>query len=385
MLKQAKIYVFLIFVLILPFFSVYPQTEQYKFRHLTTEDGLPSNYTWSIMQDSRGFIWFSTRAGLCRYDGYTVKVFGYDPEDSTSISDLYVKSTISEDSNGFIWVGTLNGLNKFNPITEKFTRYYHNPEDPKSISLSRIRCTYVDRKGVVWIGTEIRGLNRYNETTDDFDAFLPSPDHKLSNGVKGIYEDSSGIFWIGTWSGLYQFDRETSEFTLIEQLFDKEGSISNRFTTITEDNKGNIWYCADQIYMYDKSKGKLIPFEEFNVVVNLESNPAYMNILMDGFDNKQKLWVVKNGLYHYDLTSEKITTIHNDPSIPDNFVGRSPRYLYRDPSGMLWIATVSGITMAEQRSTQIQSHRDFFSEYQLEALAFLRDSKEHFWIGGVRV
>ena len=226
----------------------FAQEGKFKFRHITTEDGLPSNYTWSVMQDSRGFMWFTTRAGLCRYDGYNVKVFQYDPADSTSISELYVKSILTEDANGFIWVGSLNGLNKFDPITETFTRYYKNPDDPHSIRGNFNRITYLDRLGVVWIGADNQGLNRYNAEKDNFDSFLPSPDFSLSSGVRVIYEDSSGILWIGTANGLYQFDRETEEFILIKLVKKKGKKIFNRFTTITEDNEGNIWYCADRIY-----------------------------------------------------------------------------------------------------------------------------------------
>ena len=361
---------------------VYPQIEQYKFRHLTTEDGLPSNYTWSIMQDSRGFMWFTTRAGLCRYDGYNVKVFGYDPDDTTSMSDIYAKSTITEDTCGFIWVGTINGLNKFDPITEKFTRYIHNRADLHSISSNWMRCTYLDRQGVVWIGTEGHGLNRYNAATDNFDSFLPSPDFSVSSGIRGIYEDSSGILWIGTGNGLYQFDRNTENFLEIGLVLPKESRIANRFTTITEDIEGNIWYCADRIYKYNKSTKKLSPFTGFSVESAGSSNPTYMNILLDQFDNNKTLWIARSSLYKYDLSAGKLITIFNDPSDQENFVGRNPRALFMDPSGLLWIATTTGITVLDTRTGEIQSHPTFTKKFQMDALSFLKDSKEHFWIGG---
>src|SRR5262245_763910 len=41
-----------------------------RFRHLTTDDGLPNNRVEAILQDSRGFMWFGTIDGLARYDGY---------------------------------------------------------------------------------------------------------------------------------------------------------------------------------------------------------------------------------------------------------------------------------------------------------------------------
>jgi len=382
MKSYGKIHLLIFLLINIPFTVLYSQNEHYKFRHLTTEDGLASNYTWSVMQDSQGFMWFTTRAGLCRYDGYNIRVFQYDPNDSTTISSIYTKTTLTEDTNGFIWIGTTNGLNKFNPITEKFTRYYKNLDDPHSIRGNWNRITYLDRKGVVWIGADNQGLNRYNATTDNFDSFLPSPDLSLHHGVRGIFEDSEGILWIGTGSGLYQFDRDTDEFILIKLVKKKGERIRSRFTTITEDNNGNIWYCADRIYTYNKSNKELSPFEGFSVENIGGSNPTYMNILLEEHDNKQILWIARNGLYKYNLPAGKLTTIYNDASDWDSFVGRNPRHLYLDPTGLMWIATISGISILDHRMSQIKSHPDVAEKFQLDAVSFLKDSQGHFWIGG---
>ena len=381
MKRYDKIF-FLIILIIVPFWVGYSQTEQYKFRHLTTEDGLPSNYTWSIMQDSKGFMWFTTRAGLCRYDGYNVKTFRYDPGDSTSISDLYVKSTMTEDTNGFIWVGSTNGLNKFNPITEKFTHYFRNPDDPHSISSNWTRYTFIDKQGVVWIGADANGLNMYNAETDDFDLFLPNPDFSLGNEIRGIYEDSSGIFWVGTSSGLYQFDRNKEEFLTIALVMPKGERIANRFTTINEDIDGNIWYCADRIYKFDKSTKEFSLFTGFSVESTGSSNPTWMNILLEKHNDNQILWIARDGLYNYDLLSQKLSTILNDASDLESFVGHNPRYLYRDPTGLMWIATTSGISILDLRSSQIRSHPDVAEKFQFDAVSFLKDRQGRFWIGG---
>ena len=41
-------------------------------------NGLPSNSVYDIFQDSKGFMWFATGKGLCRYDGTTFKTYTSD-------------------------------------------------------------------------------------------------------------------------------------------------------------------------------------------------------------------------------------------------------------------------------------------------------------------
>ncbi len=45
------------------------------YRHLDTDDGLPSDHVYRTVQDYRGFIWILTDKGLVKYDGRHMKVF----------------------------------------------------------------------------------------------------------------------------------------------------------------------------------------------------------------------------------------------------------------------------------------------------------------------
>ena len=46
------------------------QYNNIRFKQLSIAEGLPHNTINAITQDNHGFIWFGTRNGLCRYDGY---------------------------------------------------------------------------------------------------------------------------------------------------------------------------------------------------------------------------------------------------------------------------------------------------------------------------
>jgi len=50
--------------------------ERLPIRTYTTADGLAHNEVHRIVRDSRGFLWFCTRDGLSRFDGYSFSNFG---------------------------------------------------------------------------------------------------------------------------------------------------------------------------------------------------------------------------------------------------------------------------------------------------------------------
>ncbi|CAL2086169.1 two-component regulator propeller domain-containing protein [Tenacibaculum sp. 190524A02b] len=56
------------------FFTIHAQNNVYK--HYTTEEGLPHDITYQIIQDSQGYIWIGTDDGLVKFNGKTFLVYG---------------------------------------------------------------------------------------------------------------------------------------------------------------------------------------------------------------------------------------------------------------------------------------------------------------------
>jgi len=70
---------------------------------LSKANGLPSNSVYNVFQDSKGFIWVTTNAGLTRYDGFEFKTYQCEEQTSTS------GSSIKEDVLGRIWYENFDG------------------------------------------------------------------------------------------------------------------------------------------------------------------------------------------------------------------------------------------------------------------------------------
>ena len=82
--------------------------QPYYFRHYQVEDGLSNNAVVCCLQDRKGFLWFGTKDGLNRFDGYTFKIFRNNPDDSTSIGNNFIHSLYA-DKNNILWAGTDKG------------------------------------------------------------------------------------------------------------------------------------------------------------------------------------------------------------------------------------------------------------------------------------
>ncbi len=72
-------------------------------RHYTVRDGLPSNVIYDICQDTKGFIWFCTDQGVCRYDGHRFE--NYSAKDGLPDNEIF---SIREDNDHRFWLVCYN-------------------------------------------------------------------------------------------------------------------------------------------------------------------------------------------------------------------------------------------------------------------------------------
>jgi len=82
--------------------TAYPQS--YRFRNYTSENGLPGEFIYTIVQDENGYLWTGTGTGLTKFDGFTF----YRIEFPDNFSGRYTTAAI-RDKNGRLWFGCNDG------------------------------------------------------------------------------------------------------------------------------------------------------------------------------------------------------------------------------------------------------------------------------------
>lgn len=85
-----------------------------KFKAYTVAQGLPNNYVYGILEDSRGNLWMSTNKGLSRFNVMDESFTNYDISHGLPNNQFNYKSAC-KDRDGWMYFGTVNGLCYFHP------------------------------------------------------------------------------------------------------------------------------------------------------------------------------------------------------------------------------------------------------------------------------
>jgi ligand-binding sensor domain-containing protein len=319
-----------------------------RFHHFTYNENNPNSLCFNnircVYEDSYGDLWIGTWKGLDKFDRENNRFIHYKNEEKklNSLTDNRIRC-IFEDSSRKLWIGTIEGLDRFVRETNGFIHYKNDPTNPFSLSHNEIQDIYEDKSGIIWIGGQ-GGINKVYQGNPGFSCYklnmasdIPTSSKRNPNMIWSIYEDEAGKLWIGSYSGLTQFDLKNrkiiNSYTHNEKVMT---SLSNdTVRVIYEDSEGSLWIGTQRggLDKFDREKGTFIHF----INDDLDKVP----ILAILADNNGNLWVGTdgNGLYIYDRTNFKF--IKYNPGVK-NLSDDRILCLYEDSVGVLWIGTWGG-------------------------------------------
>jgi signal transduction histidine kinase/ligand-binding sensor domain-containing protein/DNA-binding response OmpR family regulator len=351
--------------------KVYSQFNPPVFEDITIKDGLPQNTVFCILQDYLGYLWIGTEYGLVQYDGYSMKVFQPEEDNSGSISNGII-NTIYEDKNKTLWIGTNGGLNKFDRVNESFKKYRHDPDDSTSINSGYISCIYEDKSGGFWIGTT-EGLNKFDRDKEIFTRYYfrdgesvqsgLSKSYKYNLGINAIIEDPvSKDLLLGTrMIGLWKFNVKEKIFSKYkfsaDNNFDKKIGFIQSFYKAKD---GKIWIASvHTLSCLDPKKKTFKSFIDFptnrdEYLGKWSSNPAAVIEDRDGF-----IWSGffegGQGVFCLNPTTENILQYNLSPEISKGTFYNKIFSLYEDRSGVIWVGTfLMGLKKLDKRKNEFQ-------------------------------
>lgn len=381
---------------ILFFFIIFAEavcSQSFRMRRLTTDDGLSQSFVFCILKDSRGFMWFGTKEGLNKYDGYGFTVYRNDPANVNSIPSNYI-SALCEDRSGILWIGTaLGGLCSYDRTRETFHRYQYNPSDHNSITSDRITSIFEDSRRNLWIGTH-RGLNMMDPLRKKIRCFLHSAEDTSSvsdDDMQSISEDRNSNLWIATARGADVLNYESNTFTRFVHVQDDPGSLeSNHVYTVLQASDGSLWFGTSRsLDRYTKGK-----FTHYTIH---DPKEQHYNVTQIVEDPQGKLWLISNfSLVRFDPRSSQYEFVREHPGTTT---------MYMDDTGILWLGTAgAGVDRFSTVGTRFELHEgerienvmfgDIISRLDrfagkkfvypdIHGQSFAEDSKDNIWISTV--
>ena len=364
-----------------------PVSEQLNFQRLTPRDGLPAAMVFSVLRDSRGFLWFGTADGVARFDGHGFRVYRPDPADPTSPTNVVVMSIV-EDEKGDLFMATEGGLQVWHRDSELFSIYLHDAADPSSLSDARTQCLLRDPDGSIWVGTRSAGLSRLDPGTGKFTRVGPPPPASGDNWVRCLLRDRQGVLWVGTGNaGLQRLDpgaRHLRAYT--HDPNDPHSLVHNSVSTLAEDRDGNLWIGTDGGLCRLDSQRSL--FEHIPLVgdgVVAKESQTVTTLIVDR-DGQVDIGTLGSGLMRYDPVTRRFTQHRRSRYAPNSLVTDSIFTVYEDRNGDFWIGHFpSGVSHVDRSAASLQV---FLSEpgktntmSDDQVLSFLEDPNGDLWVG----
>jgi ligand-binding sensor domain-containing protein/signal transduction histidine kinase len=260
---------------------------QYRYDAWKTEQGLPQNSVKAILQTKDGYLWFSTRFGVVRFDGVTFRVF--DRFNTPELSYDNCLALAEDQVDGSLWLATMFGVVRYKD--QSFKRYklcsgeeldrvwslcasaeggvwtaaHFSLQRLKSEEVTRyttedglhgsgVRAVLEDEQKILWIGTS-RGIEQRDPLTGRFTEIWRS-NYSETDGVGCLFKDRTGVIWAGTISsGMVRLQNgQTTTYTT------KDGLPTNHVDFITEDQESNLWICTGNGRLLRFRNGKFTQF-----------------------------------------------------------------------------------------------------------------------------
>jgi signal transduction histidine kinase/ligand-binding sensor domain-containing protein/DNA-binding response OmpR family regulator len=318
---------------------------QYAFRHLNKMDGLSQNSVFSIAQDKEGFMWFGTRDGLNRYDGYRMVVYRQRENDATAIAGNDIRCLYFDDQKGQLWVGTSTGLSLYRSSQDNFINFLPG-EKPGALLGGSIRTILRDRQGRLWVGTN-RGLHVYDDERMAFRVIRGErglPGEISSNNIKTLYEDLNGQLWVGTEDGLNRLVGREGEDYIFEQALQDGGHVlaGQHIKAIVQQADSVYWIGTHSHGLY-KWDPKCQILEQYQERSDQPNSLSHNNIRTLEVAPDNSLWAgTFVGLNRYRPETNGFEVLLHEEEVPSSLSNSSIRSIFFDHRGSMWVGTYYG-------------------------------------------
>jgi signal transduction histidine kinase/CheY-like chemotaxis protein/sugar lactone lactonase YvrE len=348
------------------------------FDHLVPADrGFPSPIVMKVVQDGDGFMWFGTQAGLGRWDGYHMRNFFFDADDPHSLPGDFVQA-LHVDGLGRLWIGTTtDGLAMYDKQQERFIRYAAGKDGLSSPAIGAIAS---DRRGGIWVGTGA-GLDYIDSQNGNAISHLPraagATGGPRSNQIRALLVDRGGNLWIGSNGGLARRDAATGRVDDIAIA----GGVSDAVLSLSENAQGGVVFGTFRSGIGLAGADAATAGARMLVLDQVkDSNNAMVLSLAETKPGQWWAATYGGGIIEFDAGGHGRRIVHR-PAIAISLANDRVAALWRDRSGLMWVANERGVDVHNPRNSIFSTILDGVGMPEVSVPSFMTDSAGRLWVG----
>ena len=303
-----------------------------------------------LVEDGDHRLWVATFSGLVGIDEERKRFhrFRHRPgEPGVLRADLVLALTLAPD--GALWAATNDGANRVDPTRDVFSVYRHRPGRQPTLGPGTVLAMDEGTDGKLWVGHLGGGLDHLDlarGTVENHRSVVGDPASLVSDVVWSVLEDSRGEVWVGTEVGVDRLDRD-GRFRrhALDRTLD-DGNMP-RVLQLVEAVDGGIWvghHLGLSRLSADRNRtASPVPFSAvtYSVLALLEEPTG------------AALWVGSDhgGLFRLDPRSGETVGWRHRAGDPESLANDVVTGLHLEDTGVLWIATLSGLQQLEGAAT----------------------------------
>jgi signal transduction histidine kinase/ligand-binding sensor domain-containing protein len=353
---------------------------QYRFRHLTTKDGLIQGSVYYFLEDRQGLMWMTTQAGLNRFDGQRFRSFVHDETDTTTISKGEVRG-LAEAPNGDIWMGTEVALSRYSRKTDRFQHYYVNDSLGRR-QFAQHMVLYAN-DSTVWYLNDHEGLVQMNYRTGRRKVHYAEAHYRHEFRTDVAHFDAlRQVAWLVQPHGLVRYDARSGKATYFftgrqDDVFADKRIVYGLFSN--EPDK--VWLSTDKGLVELTNR----QYRSHQVGIDMAQDLVFsMAMAPDG-----RLWMTSShsGLIRYDPRRRRVEQrVAHDPFQANTLLGNYLSKVFFDSRGILWANTEpKGINLVFPDSLALGKFEDNLlnpDDFNLLSIRGIsQDRRGNLWVG----
>ena len=349
---------------------------QNSFNKITVEDGLSNSVVYKILQDNDGFLWFTTKDGLNKFDGVNITKYAPDDDSYQIAADNIVLDITQSPTSPIYCAAASGGIYVFNKEKDKFEKLNIKGINPIISSVYDLYLTD-DNKLII---ASASGLFYLNISTLEIKYI-----NNISQITQSVFKDNSDKYWVGTNEGLYYGNISFDSLNVKSDLQLLEPFNESVVFCFNQDTLNRIWIGTRRngLYVSDKNQTNFInlnkklinQFGDLASIKDIEIHEGKIFIALDG-----------NGICIFDYDLNIIQTYLHIDDVTHSLSNNGVYDIAFNSNNTMWIATYGGGVNSLRRNKNgfIKIQHEPYNKNSIRnntARSFIETDDGKYWFG----